>query len=132
MSLATSGLDELLASSSATEEFKLAVREFHAGKATALISHSPGGPAVKVMRVIMKLLETEPSMEIEKVHVDGRSGCSDFRGDLLVNGDVCFRFVWDCRWRAEQKGMKDAFGLPDQIRAAQQFGYQCFQEFCRL
>jgi hypothetical protein len=38
-------------------------------------------------------------------------------------------FAWDCRWRAQQQGWVDAFGFPDQIRAADEFGWNCFQHW---
>ncbi|HEX8695519.1 MAG TPA: hypothetical protein VF746_24110, partial [Longimicrobium sp.] len=37
------------------------------------------------------------------------------------------RFVWDCKWKAEQHGWHDYFGFPDQGRAAREFGYDCFR-----
>ena len=40
-----------------------------------------------------------------------------------------FSFTWCCRWRAEQEGWKDYFGFPDQIRAAREFGWDCFQRW---
>jgi hypothetical protein len=40
-----------------------------------------------------------------------------------------FDFVWDCQWRAVQQGWTDHFGLPDQIRAAREFGWRCFQHW---
>ena len=33
------------------------------------------------------------------------------------------------RWRAEQQGWVDAFGFPDQIRAADEFGWNCFHRW---
>jgi hypothetical protein len=37
-----------------------------------------------------------------------------------------FAFVWDCAWRAAQEGWVDKRGNPDQVRAAREFGWQCF------
>ena len=64
--------------------------------------------------------------------VDARSGCSDFVGTAVVEGggeSRVIRFAWDCRWRAEQEGWVDAFGFPDQIRAADEFGWNCFHRW---
>lgn len=86
-------------------------------------------PRVKVLRVIHHLLDTHPELAIERVQVDGRSGCSDFTGTVHVEGDSesrTFEFAWDCRWKAEQEGWTDCFGFPDQIRAAEVFGWRCF------
>ena len=37
------------------------------------------------------------------------------------------RFHWDCKWRALQEGWTDYFGFPDQVRAAREFGHDCFR-----
>jgi hypothetical protein len=87
---------------------------------------------VKVLRVLAQLFETAPELEVERVHVDAASGCADFRGVLTVearSGTRAFDFVWDCHWRAVQEGWTDAFGLPDQIRAAREFGHRCFERW---
>lgn len=125
-------LKTLLDESAATPEFKAAVRAVEGGQRSPLVEISFGAPRVKVLRVISKLLEVEPGLRIEKVHVDGYSGCSDFRGRIRVNDAIDFDFVWDCRWRAKQEGWNDVWGYPDQGRAAQAFGYQCFQRFERV
>ena len=62
----------------------------------------------------------------------GRSGCSDFVGTVHVHtahGPRVYEFAWDCRWRAEQEGWTDCFGLPDQIRAAQEYDWKCFERW---
>ena len=40
-----------------------------------------------------------------------------------------YEFVWDCRWRAEQEGWTDCFGFPDQIRAAREYDWRCFERW---
>jgi hypothetical protein len=124
-------LESLLEVSAATPEFKHAVSRMQKGEAPGpAISAGPGAPPVKVLRVVSKLLETEPRRPIASVRIDALSGCSDFTGQLSVNdGELVIRFKWDCAWRAEQQGLVDYFGSPDQIRAAQSFGYQCFEEW---
>ena len=76
------------------------------------------------------MLATEPDLPIEGVAVSGSSGCSDFVGTVQAktthSSTHVFDFGWCCRWRAEQEGWRDYFGFPDQIRAAQEFDWQCF------
>jgi hypothetical protein len=133
MPVVTCDIETLLAQSTAGEAFKAAVRDLARGRKSDLIGFGWGAPPVKVLRVISKLLETEPSLEISEVNLDGHSGCSDFEGTVHVNGNErTYEFRWDCEWRAKQEGFRDAFGYPDQIRAAQEFGYQCFERFERI
>lgn len=122
---------QLAEQSAATPEFRAALAEFEKSqRGSDAIRFSPGNPPVKVLRVICQLLDSQPELAIRQVEVRGASGCSDYRGDVLVNGgERRFRFVWDCAWKAEQVGWKDYFGSPDQIRAARTFGYQCFEVF---
>ena len=125
-------LPELLARSSASDEFKADVRAFVAHDPAPRLTAARHSPRVKVLRVVAQLLDTEPQLRVERVHVDASSGCADFRGVATVETDDgirTFDFVWDCHWRAVQQGWKDCFGLPDQIRAAREFGYQCFQRW---
>ncbi len=82
------------------------------------------------MRLLAQLLASEPDLAVERVRVDATAGCADFVGVLEVeceDGSRRFEFAWDCRWRAQQEGWTDAFGFPDQIRAANQFGWRCFR-----
>lgn len=125
----------MLKKSAATASFIEALDSFRAsgqpdGKA---ISSNSGAPAVKVARVIQKLLEAQPDWAIQSVSINGQSGCSDFRGTLKVGLETgeqkTIEFVWDCAWRANQEGWKSYFGDPDQQRAAREFGYQCFEVF---
>ena len=138
MQVETRTLDELLAASVADAGFKAAVRALDSGGPGArgalgsgeLIAFDTGSPPVKILRVVTKLLEEQPDLAIERVQAQGTSGCGDFRGRIAVQpGDRRFDFVWDCKWRAEQLGWDDPLGLPDQIRAARELGYQCFEKF---
>lgn len=127
-------MDHLLARSRATEPFKAAVQAFAAGESTDLIEVRGYSPRVKVERVLQQLLSAEADQPIERVTLSGRSGCSDFIGELqFVAAGSTYRvgFAWDCRWRAEQEGWVDYFGLPDQIRAAREFGWDCFERWQR-
>jgi len=126
-------LDDLLTASAATEEFKTAVQQLESGKATERIAYNPGVPAVKALRAISKLLESEPGLTIDNVLINATSGCSDFVGKMTVNGgEAIFDFVWDCSWRAKEENYTDHFGYPDQIRAAREFKYQCFKRFQKI
>lgn len=124
-------LDELLQASAATPEFAAAARQLASeGRPNDRIAFTPGNPPVKVVRALCGLLELHPGLVIERAEVRGASGCSDYRGEILVNGGAHrFRFTWDCAWKASQLGWKDYFGEPDQIRAARTYGYRCFQHF---
>ena len=118
--------------SAATADFKRAMRDLAAGKPQSAIQFSRSNPPVKALRVAMKLIEEFPDVPFESVQIEGRSGCSDFAGSALaLPGSIRIDFAWNCQWRAEQLGWKDPFGDPDQIRAAREFGYQCFERFER-
>ncbi|HVX40152.1 MAG TPA: hypothetical protein VHB25_11305 [Gemmatimonadaceae bacterium] len=127
-------LDQILADSRAAEPFKSAVRSFcERGRAERI--HVDGfAPPIKVRRLLTQVLSTAPELPIEQVELRGRSGCSDFAGTVHVHTASethVYEFVWDCRWRAEQEGWTDCFGLPDQIRAAQVYDWQCFERWER-
>lgn len=120
--------DELLEKSAATESFRAALKDFESNhQRNETINFGSGNPPVKVLRVVSGILENFPDLEIETVEVNGRSGCSDYRGTAIVNGETKIDFVWDCAWKAQQLGWTDFFGNPDQIRAARTYGYQCFE-----
>lgn len=122
-------IEHLISSARATDEFKQDVVRYAQGGVAERIHTARHSPRVKVLRLLAQLFAEEPGLEIERVSIDAWSGCSDFRGVLTVTTpDVAkvFRFHWDCSWRAEQQGWFDAFNLPDQIRAAREFGWQCF------
>lgn len=125
-------LDQLLAASAATAEFRAAAVQFAADQKASDRIQFPSGrsnPPVKVLRAICGLLEFAPQLAIDRVSVSGEAGCSDYRGEITVNSSLRFRFVWDCAWRAEQAGLKDWMGSPDQQKAAREFGYRCFEVF---
>ena len=89
-------------------------------------------PAVKVQRVLTMLFMQLGEMPIERIEIDARAGCSDFSGHVAVTvaGTTrVFEFVWDCRWRAAEEGWLDHWGEPDQIRAAREFGWNCFAKW---
>lgn len=126
-------LEELIQASSATSDFKAAIRTFFAGLDSELIRYSAGAPRVKVLRVLMKLFETFPEEEISDARIEGVSSCSAFEGRLWFgpNGTEVV-FNWDCHWKARQENMNAWYGAPDQTRAAKEFGYQCFETFERV
>lgn len=127
-------MEPQLQSSSASAEFKAAVASFLSGVPCERVMVETYVPRVKVRRLLAHLLHAEPALEIERVVIRGHSGCSDFVGSVEVHttsGPQHFEFVWDCRWRATQEGWVDYFGFPDQLRAAQEFDWQCFQRWER-
>jgi hypothetical protein len=132
MPLVVQDLKSVLENSEATARFKEAVQDLQSGRSNPAIQFNRATPPVKALRAITKLLEDSPNLAIDTLTIQGRSGCSDFEGTIQVNGgEAEFQFVWDCAWRAEQEGYRDHWGSPDQIRAAREFGYQCFQKFER-
>lgn len=123
-------LKKLLRNSRAVDAFKQAVQKFARGENSELIQYSSGAPRVKIMRVILKLLESYPNEAISSVTIRGVSTCSTFHGELTFgpqNQKIVFN--WDCRWKAEEAGLVTWYGAPDQSKAAQVFGYQCFRQF---
>ena len=123
-------LKTLLENSEASDAFKNAVQDFADGKESQLIKYSLGSPKVKVQRVLMKLLEVYPDEQITEVNIHGSSSCSGYVGTLNFGPNKTkISFNWDCEWRAKQEGFITWYGAPDQIKAASQFGYQCFEKF---
>ena len=125
-------LEHILAKSRATETFKNAVRRYFEDGFAERVRVEGFAPRIKVRRLLTHMLAAEPHLPIEHVTLCGRSGCSDFVGTVHVHtthGPRVYAFTWDCRWRAEQEGWTDCFGLPDQIRAAQEFDWQCFERW---
>ncbi|HUE96635.1 MAG TPA: hypothetical protein VMN39_08245 [Longimicrobiaceae bacterium] len=122
---------DFLQKSAATPEFVAAVGHFlSTGSANDRILFAAGSPPVKIERTLTKVLEELCDLPIESVQITGRSGCEYFRGELTVRTADDIRhidFDWNCRWRADEQGWTDYFGLPDQIRAAREFGYDCFR-----
>lgn len=124
-------LRDLLARSAATPEFRDAVETFlHDGRPSERVHFGPYAPPVKVARTLAQLLVASPELPVERVEIDGASGCEFFRGAMRVvtaEGERRVRFHWDCRWKAIQNGWTDYFGFPDQIRAARECDHDCFR-----
>jgi hypothetical protein len=128
-------IDNLLSFARASSAFKTDIVRYADGLLADRIRTVRHAPRIKVLRLLAQLLSEEPELEVEHVLVDAWSGCSDFRGLIVVTTRDSvrgFRFRWDCSWRAEQEGWFDAFQLPDQIRAAQEFGWRCFSEWVEV
>lgn len=127
-------MDTLIQGSSATADFKADIASFLTGDRSERVRLETYVPHVKVQRLLTQLLSVEPSLEIEHVVIRGMSGCSDFVGSVDVqttSGTHVFDFIWCCRWRAKSEGYVDYFGFPDQMRAAQEFDWRCFQRWER-
>jgi hypothetical protein len=125
-------IEHLIVRSRATEEFKADVIRFLEGLPAERLTAVRHSPRIKVLRVVAQLLSAEADLRVERVRIDAWSGCSDFRGTIVVqtsDEERAFNFRWDCSWRAEQEGWYDAFQLPDQIRAAHEFGWRCFERW---
>jgi hypothetical protein len=129
-------LRDYLDRSRATPAFRQAVAAFQAaGAPNERVRFDRYAPPIKVERTLVKLLEEYPDLPIERVEIEGSSGCEFFRGRLTVHAGAEPRrvaFHWNCRWRAEQQGWRDYFGFADQTRAAREFGHDCFQEWKEL
>jgi hypothetical protein len=125
-------LESMLARSRASAAFRSDVYAYLSSGFAPAIHVEGRAPRVKVVRLIKHVLATLPEFELQRVSVHARSGCSDFIGTVRLESDSelrVFDFVWCCRWRAEEQGWEDAFGLPDQIRAAEEFDWRCFQHW---
>lgn len=125
-------IEHILGASSATAAFQQDVRAYLRGDRAERIVTLHHVPRIKVLRVIAHLLEWHPELEVDAVRIDARSGCSNFAGVVMVeasDGLHEFDFVWDCAWRARQEGWTDCFGFPDQIRAAREFEWRCFERW---
>jgi hypothetical protein len=121
-----------LDAAAAHPEFKSDVLRFVQGEVPPRIELEGYAPRVKVERVLTQIFHAHPELPIERVSLRGRSGCSDFTGDVTIYaGDAKhrFAFTWCCAWRAEQQGWKDCFGFWDQGRAAREFGFRCFSRW---
>lgn len=124
-------LRDLAARSRATPAFRAALDGFlRDARPSEQIEFDRHSPAVKVERALTKLLVEHPELPIDRVTIDAASGCEYYRGEMRVSaGAECLRirFHWDCRWKAAEQGWTDYFGFPDQIRAAREFGFDCFR-----
>ena len=125
--------ESLLAASRATAAFRADLAAFSSREPSERISVVGPSPRVKVLRAIAQLLHAEPSLSVDRVRVQAVSGCADFVGTMTVTdaaGELhAFDFEWNCEWKARQLGYVDGFGFPDQIRAAQEFGWDCFERW---
>ncbi|HEY9228302.1 MAG TPA: hypothetical protein VIP11_16720 [Gemmatimonadaceae bacterium] len=127
-----SDLELLLSKSRAADAFKKEVRRYFEHGVADHIRVEGFAPPIKVQRLLTHILATESHLPIETVALRGRSGCSDFVGTVKLQtktGTHTYEFVWDCRWRAEQEGWTDCFGFPDQIRAAREYDWRCFERW---
>lgn len=130
-------IDQLVAQSAASEAFRTAALDFASRSIpNERIAFNRTLPPVKVLRAISYLLDQEKALPIDRVELEGYSGCSTLVGKLAVtttDGSVhTFDFTWDCKWRAELQGWTDMFGFADQSRAAREYGYQCMKSWTRL
>ena len=124
--------DELLAACAADEAFKADVEAYRAQRAAPRIVIDRPVPRVKVLRLLAQLVHAAPALRIERVRIDARAGCSDFRGRVVAHADGRahgWDFVWDCRWRAEEEGLLTPWGNPDQQRAAREWDWACFERW---
>lgn len=125
-------IEALVRASRADDAFKQDLLAFAVGRPAPRVVLLRPAPRLKVLRLLTQLLDAEPTLCVGRVEVEGVSGCADFRGTVTVHcaeGTRVWRFRWDCRWRAEQEGMHDGWGLPDQSRAAREFGWRCFSQW---
>ena len=123
-------LHTLLDRSRASDAFKADVQLYSSEGSADRIHAIRHAPRLKVLRVLAQLLSAHPDLPVERVRIDATSGCADFTGTVTVHsahGPRRFEFAWDCYWRAQQEGWTDHFGFPDQVRAAREFGWQCFR-----
>jgi hypothetical protein len=125
-------LQPYLAAAAAHPELKTELLEYVQGGSATRIELDGHAPRVKVERVLTQLFHAHPDIPAERIRVRGRSGCSDFTGEVVVEADGSehrFAFTWCCAWRAEQQGWRDCFGFWDQARAAREYGWQCFSRW---
>jgi hypothetical protein len=129
-------LSPLLDNSRATPAFRADLEAFAAGGTEERIEAPTHNPRVKVLRTVAQLLAAEPALAVDQVRIRAASGCADYVGRMDVvdaaGQSHSFEFEWNCEWKATQLGYVDAFGLPDQIRAAREFGWQCFARWTRV
>lgn len=125
-------LEQILSESQAAEAFKRSVRSYCASGGAEHIRVEGHAPRIKVTRLLAHILAAEPHLPIESISLRAKSGCSDFIGTVQLHTTHetrVYEFVWDCRWRAEQEGWTDCFGFPDQIRAAREYDWRCFERW---
>ena len=125
-------LNAIIDASAATAEFKTDARRYLLTGHAPRIQLTTKVPSIKVRRLLAQLLSAEPALSVSRVQIEARAGCADLVGAIDVEATEAvrrFEFVWDCRWRAEQEGWTDCFGLPDQVRAARVFDWRCFRQW---
>jgi hypothetical protein len=124
---------DILERSRATPAFRDAVLRFReSGRPNDRIAFAARNPPVKVERTLKKALLEYPDLPLESIEIRAVSGCESFRGELTLLAEgtpLTVSFEWDCKWRAEQEGWRDWFGLPDQARAAREFDHDCFRNW---
>jgi hypothetical protein len=123
-----------LEAAAAHPELKREVLEYISGAEPTRIEIQGYAPRVKVERVLTQLFQAHPDLAVEKIRVKGRSGCSDFVGEIVASDGETehhFTFEWCCAWKAEQQGWRDYFGFWDQARAAREFDWNCFRRWER-
>ena len=129
-------LHSFLQRSAATHAFRDALGRFlRDGRPCERVAFNHPSPPVKVERTLTKVLAAYPELAIERVEIQGATGCEFFRGTATIHaaGEARrVKFDWDCRWRAEAQGWHDYFGFPDQARAAREFGWDCFRAWEEL
>ena len=129
-------LGPLLVVSSATPAFRADLEAYATRQPSERVTAAGVNPRVKVLRAIAQLLHAEPTLAVDRVRLSAVSGCADYVGTMHVidsSGDAhTFEFEWNCEWKARQLGYVDGFGFPDQIRAADEFGWQCFARWTRV
>ena len=129
-------LRALLAASAALPEFRADAEAYALHRASERVVVTGYAPRLKVARVLAQLAHAAPALRVARVRVAGVSGCSDFRGTVVVEDASGrahgFAFAWDCRWRATEEGWLAPSGAPDQTRAASAFGWRCFAEWRAL
>jgi hypothetical protein len=121
-----------LEAAAAHPDLKREVLEYLQGGSTSRLALKGYAPRVKVERVLTQLFHAHPDLRIEHIELSARSGCSDFVGEIIAKeGDVThrFAFTWCCAWRARELGWKDCFGFWDQMRAAREYGWRCFERW---
>ena len=128
-------LDALVDTSAADDDFKADVRAYAANAPATRIVVEHLAPRVKPLRVIAQLLHAEPALRVTGVRIDAWSGCSDYQGTIVAvtdDGERTWEFTWDCRWRAEREELLTPWGYPDQVRAAREWGWNCFERWEEL
>ena len=121
-----------LEAAAAHPELKSDILAFLQGGAGTRVQFEGHAPRIKVERVLTQLFHEHPELQVEKLRLTGRSGCSDFVGSVIAitpDSEHHFEFTWCCAWRAEQEGWRDCFGFWDQARAAREFGWRCFSRW---